>query len=53
MEILIRIGRDKGLDEIYGEVLPDNEKMLGLCRDLDFTMGLPSQGMIRVSLKLK
>ena len=28
MEILIKIGRDKGLREIYGEVLEDNEKML-------------------------
>lgn len=53
MEMLIRIGKDKGLNEIYGEVLPDNEKMLGLCRDLGFTMGYPSQGIIRVSLQLK
>lgn len=37
MEVVIKIARWKGLHEIYGEVLTDNDKMLGLCRKLGFT----------------
>ena len=43
MEMVIKIGRWKGLQEICGEVVAaDNEKMLKLCRKLGFvTKWLP------------
>jgi RimJ/RimL family protein N-acetyltransferase len=37
MEVLIDIGREKGLYEMYGEVLTDNKKMLSFCKKLGFT----------------
>jgi acetyltransferase len=52
MEILIKIGKDKGLREIYGEVLEDNEKMLSLCAGLGFTLGFPTNGAVRVTMQL-
>jgi len=53
MEMVIKIGRWKGLHEIYGDVLTDNEKMLGLCRNLGFkTKWLPG-GITRITLPLK
>jgi len=53
MEMLIKIGRDKGLREIYGEVLEDNEKMLSLCAGLGFTLGFPANGAVKVTMQLK
>ena len=53
MEKLIKIGRDKGLREIYGEVLEDNEKMLSLCANLGFALGFPVNGAVKVTLPLK
>ena len=53
MEILIKIGRDKGLREVYGEVLDDNEKMLNFCASLGFTLGFPANGIVRVTMQLK
>ncbi len=35
MQRVIEIARRKGLDEIHGEVLTDNRKMLGLCESSD------------------
>jgi acetyltransferase len=53
MEAVIKIARWKGLHEIYGEVLTDNQKMLGLCRKLGYkTEWLPG-GITRISLSLK
>jgi len=36
VDMLIGIGEDKGLESIYGIVLPDNKKMMDLCRALGF-----------------
>ena len=53
VEMLIEIGREKGLEEVVGEVLTDNEKMLGLCRKLGFTTRLGLGGITKIALKLK
>ncbi|HBA53523.1 MAG TPA: acetyl-CoA synthetase, partial [Syntrophorhabdus aromaticivorans] len=53
MEMVIKIGRWKGLHEIYGDVLTDNEKMLGLCRKLGFTTKWLPGGITRITLLLK
>lgn len=36
VDMLIGIGEEKGLESIYGIVLPDNKKMMDLCRALGF-----------------
>jgi acetyltransferase len=53
MEMVIKIGRWKGLHEIYGEVLTDNEKMLKLCRKLGFTTKWLPGGISKITLNLK
>ena len=53
MEVLIDIGREKGLYEIYGEVLTDNKKMLSFCKKLGFTAQGQSGGTTTVTLRLR
>ncbi|HVN95912.1 MAG TPA: GNAT family N-acetyltransferase [Syntrophorhabdaceae bacterium] len=53
IDILIGIGQDKQLDEIYGSVLSGNEKMLGLCKKFGFSVKFASYGVSKVSLPLK
>jgi acetyltransferase len=54
MEVLIAIGREKGVDEIYGEVLSDNQKMISFCSKLGFTLlRYPGEGITTVTLKLR
>jgi acetyl coenzyme A synthetase (ADP forming)-like protein len=53
MQVIIGIGRDKGLAEVAGDVLADNEKMLKLARKLGFTVRLAPGGIFRITLKLK
>ena len=53
MEMVIKIGRWKGVHEIYGEVMTDNKKMLGLCRKLGFTTKWLFGGITRITLPLK
>jgi acetyltransferase len=53
MEVVIDIGRWKGLQEVHGEVLSDNDKMLSLCRKLGFSTQYLPGGLIRISLQLK
>jgi acetyltransferase len=53
VDMIIGIAQEKGLDNIYGIVLSDNERMLRLCRKLGFVSGLPSSGVTRVTLTLK
>lgn len=52
MEMLARIGRWKGLHEIYGEVLTENDNMLDLCKKLGYTTKWLPQGITRVVLPL-
>jgi len=52
IDILIGIAQEKRLDEIYGLVMSENKKMLGLCRKLGFKVKFESNGVWRVSLPL-
>ncbi len=53
IDILIGIAREKGIDEIYGTVLTENEKMIKLCKKLGFKVRREPEGVSRVSLSLK
>jgi len=52
VNLLIGIAREKGLDEIVGTVLSDNERMLRLCRRLGFTTRLAPSGVSKAILRL-
>jgi acetyltransferase len=51
--ITIGIAQDKGLREVYGIVLTENEKMLKLSRKMGFKLLKLPDGITRVSLELK
>jgi acetyltransferase len=53
MEIIIEIGREKGLEEIVGDVLAENNKMLQLARKMGFIVRPASYGVNSIFLKLK
>jgi len=53
IEIIIEIGREKGLEEVMGDVLAENNKMLKLARKMGFTVRPASGGVSSVFLKLK
>jgi acetyltransferase len=53
IDILIGIAQEKHLDEIYGLVLTENQKMLALCRKLGFKVRWEPDGVSRVTLSLK
>jgi acetyltransferase len=53
VEILIGIGRDRGLEQVVGDVLSENMKMLKLARKLGFTTQWLAGGITKVTLKLK
>ncbi len=48
MDMLMGIAADKGLDHIYGTVLNENKRMLGLCRKLGFRLERQADGMTTV-----
>ena len=50
---LIDIGRDMGLEEIVGEALTENDKMLKLARKLGFTTQFVAGGTSALTLRLK
>jgi len=52
METLIEIGREKGLSSIYGIVLADNDKMLTLVKEFDFSIGVNSDGEVKITRQL-
>jgi acetyltransferase len=54
MQRLIAYARERGVRELVGDVLPDNHRMLALCRSLGFTVELGHHGSdpVRVSLRL-
>jgi acetyltransferase len=52
MELLIDIGRGKGLKSIYGIVLTDNRKMLTLAKEFGFSISKNSDGEVTVSRQL-
>ncbi|MCG8694644.1 MAG: GNAT family N-acetyltransferase, partial [Minwuiales bacterium] len=54
MQRIIDYARSRGLTELCGRVLRENEAMLGLCRDLGFrvTADLDDPGVMSVNLAL-
>jgi acetyltransferase len=40
MARLTQLARQRGIDELVGEVLPENTAMLQLCREFGFTIGI-------------
>lgn len=50
---VIEYARGRGIGEVYGDVLDDNERMLKLCKKLGFSSSRDTDeaGVIRVSLK--
>jgi acetyltransferase len=55
MERLLAYARRRGIGEVFGWVLPENERMLEICRRLGFTVKrAPDQAdLLRVSLDLR
>jgi acetyltransferase len=54
MQKIIAYGKARGLAEIFGDVLAENETMLDLCRRLGFTVApLAVDGVLRVTLGLR
>jgi len=54
MQRIIDYARSRGIREIYGEVLQENDSMLKLCRALGFTVkrSADDPGILHVSLAL-
>ena len=54
MRRIIDYARERGIKEVFGDVLRENKAMLGLCRKLGFTVGFAGEpGVVRVTLPLK
>lgn len=53
VDLIIGIAQDKGLEEIYGTVLTENERMLKMARKLGFQSKRMSDGITEVRLALK
>jgi acetyltransferase len=52
LDITIGMAQERGLEEVYGLVLTENEKMLRVCRKMGFRSSLLPDGITRVSLSL-
>jgi len=52
VDMLIGIAQEKGLKSIYGIVLPDNAKMIGLARKLGFILERVSPEESKITLEL-
>ncbi len=53
VDVLIGLAQDKGLDEIYGIVLSENDKMLTVVQKLGFKVTREPDGISHVALALK
>lgn len=55
MRRLIDFARRDGIAELFGMILPDNERMLAICRDLGFKVEerVPGENLVRASLSLR
>lgn len=53
IDMMIGVAQDKKLEEIYGMVLTDNQRMLKVCRKLGFESTKLPEGISRVTLMLK
>jgi acetyltransferase len=52
METLFAIGRERGLKNIYGTVLADNNKMLALVKECGFNIGADLDGEVKITRQL-
>ncbi len=54
MKRILTYGRERGIGEVFGDVLWDNQRMLALCKELGFVSVRSSEspGVVRVSKKL-
>jgi acetyltransferase len=53
MRRIIDYARDRGIGELFGDVLVGNDAMLALCRRMGFSVvGGPGAGTVRVALRL-
>ncbi|MCX5798043.1 MAG: bifunctional acetate--CoA ligase family protein/GNAT family N-acetyltransferase [Proteobacteria bacterium] len=53
VDVIIGIAQDKGLEEIYGTILTENQKMLRVARKLGFIANRQPDGISKVTLTLK
>ncbi|MBI5193014.1 MAG: GNAT family N-acetyltransferase [Nitrospirae bacterium] len=53
IDMLIGVAQEKGLEEMYGIVLTDNTRMLGVCKGLGFNVSHLPDGVSKVRLTLK
>ena len=53
VDMVIGIGHEKGVEEIYGYVLSENTKMLNMCSRLGCVMHPLEEGITKVLLKLE
>ncbi|OPY90551.1 MAG: Succinyl-CoA ligase (ADP-forming) subunit beta [Syntrophus sp. PtaU1.Bin208] len=53
LQLIIGYGREKGLNEIDGQIMSENDKMIGLARKLGFSKKWEQSGTQIVSLRLK
>ncbi|MCX8023057.1 MAG: GNAT family N-acetyltransferase [Syntrophorhabdaceae bacterium] len=52
VDLLIGFAQEKGLEEIYGTVLKENDNMLNLAKKLGFTLGNYEDGLVKVNLPI-
>jgi acetyltransferase len=52
METLFAVGRERGLKNIYGTVLADNNKMLALVKECGFNIGTDLDGEVKITRQL-
>lgn len=52
LEKLVAYARQRGIHEVWGNVLPENTTMLTLCRELGFDISGTGQGLMLATLKL-
>lgn len=54
MQRLLEYARKEGIAELFGMILPDNERMLSICRDLGFEVEerVAGENLVRASLRL-
>jgi acetyltransferase len=53
MRRLVDYARKEGIEELFGMILPDNERMLSICRDLGFSVSerVSGEDLVRASLR--
>jgi acetyltransferase len=52
VDMLLEVGKEKGLETIYGNIMSENLKMIRLCEKLGFTIKHQQENVI-AELKLK